>query len=478
MHAVSRGRLVGVAAAFCLGSLWSTGSVARGQDLNYQSFLAGDGALALAGAYTAVADGPSATFYNPGAIPFAEAGSVSGSLSLPILNEYDVDDGFPAAGGPTNLSFEASTPIPFFLGATTAAGPKLDGQARHGLGVTTLVPSRLTRRFFSEQFGSTSASSLLVRNEDSARWFGVAYGYRVNKSFGIGASLFLARRAVTYEEAETTSLGVASGTPTELLSVSARADLEAWLGVMRIGALYRVSSRVQLGAMFQMPSLVLASSATVASLRANRSDTDGRVTSQSRETSPEAPIPWQLRVGGVYRGSGFAISADVALHGPLGSSGDPVRFLGLETDEAPPTRYLAGQYSSVTVVNAALGIAIRASESVPIRAGFFTNFSGAPAPLGSTDRYTPDSVDAYGLSASIGFQGEEYDFSVGVLAMLGEGKGLRATSIEPTSYVQTDVRLRSVQLFFTGVGGTAVRLAEALADEVLPDTPEASDNTP
>lgn len=438
------------------------------QDIGQHALLSGEGSLSLAGAYTGMTEGPTATFYNPAALPFGPDGSLGGSLSINLTNSYSIDGGFQSESGGAELSFEDDTSIPVFIGVTRQFGETPAGFRRHGIGASTLVPTRVNRRFFDGTFGAESASSLLVRLEDATRWYGGGYGYRVSESFGVGLSAFVARRSVRYEETETSVTGTDASVES-LLSRSSQVDLTAWLSVVRLGAFWKPNSHLQLGFMFQLPSFKVAASSEVRTLAASLGAGGMGLAQNVFSGDPATPLPWQMSVGLVIRAKNLLVSADISLRGPNGTSATPVQLLGV-ADEAVSRslRFFASEYSTRPVVNGAIGIATNLFGSVPLRAGVFSNLSPVREPVPGT-RYAPDQVHGFGFSASVGYQADGYDFSVGVLGQFGIGTGLRpASSSLDAGYVRDDVRSQSFHVFIAGAGSTASLLAREIIEEARP----------
>jgi hypothetical protein len=101
-----------------------------------------------------------------------------------------------------------------------------------------------------------------------------------------------------------------------------------------------------------------------------------------------------------------------------------------------------------TVVNGALGLEYYLTPSVPVRVGFFTDFSAAPIPTATGEVGTEDHVDLYGATLSLSLVTEHTSTSLGVVGSYGSVKlvGIDLTGPQQRLFETTGEQYR---IYFT-----------------------------
>lgn len=457
---------------------------ARAQELNYQTFLVGERALGMGGAFTGLADDPSASFYNPAGLGQLASSALSGSLSVDAVNSYVVEDGYGSPVGTADLTHDGTPTVPLFVGVVTKLGPKdREGVRPHAIALSTVHPQSVRRSYEVTLVDPATGvhTSLHLSHEETTRWYGPSYALRISPQLAVGISAFLATREIRHEEDEvivTTGMRDPDGFfRNATLSVrESIVDADATGVVLRLGVLYEPVDRVRIGVMFQPPAISIDSGSRVFERRsfADLLATDPIATffhSDQGDLRSDFRVPWELRVGGSYSPfDDFVAALDVSLYGPLGSDTDPVVVAGgaqpdVETGDTPqPGIFAVSQYASEVTFNVSAGIETVIAGVVPLRAGVFTDLSAAPPIEGPTDQYRPAHVDGYGASLSVGVRTGGYDVAIGAAGLIGFGTGLRlnpAPGIDPTpqTYLPADVESRSIYFFLSGAKRAASRLA-------------------
>lgn len=468
---------------------------ASAQELNYQTFLVGERALGMGGAFTGVADDPSAAYYNPAGLAHIESSTLSGSLSVNAIHRYEVEDGYGSPIGTADLVHDGTPTVPLFVGVVKKFGPRdAERVRRHAIALSTVHPQSVNRRFEVIRTNERTAvhTSLVVSHQETTRWYGPSYAYRISPDFALGVSAFLATRELRHQEDEaivTLNAADPSTNPTVFVRESI-VDAEALGVVLRLGASWNATDEIRVGLMFQPPGISISSSSRVyerlifADLMASPPGATFFVSDQG-DLESEAPVPWELRLGARWSPSdAFMGALDVSIYGPVGSEEDPVHAIGAPDPEPPtgntpqPGIFVVNDYRSELAFNVSLGMETIVAETVPIRAGVFTDLSAAPEVGGPTDVYAPAHVDGYGASLSVGITTEGYDLAIGAAALLGYGRGLRLNpqpGLDPTpqTYLPTDVETRSVYFFLSGAKRAASRLARNVYDEYIrPEDPQ------
>lgn len=436
---------------------------AQAQDMNRQTFPVGDEALRLGGAFTGRALDASAAFYNPGGLVFGRSGEVSLGLSLGLIDQMQIR-GTVAEG--TELEYRDPLGVPLHGGGAIQVGSRVDGYQQHALAFATFSPSQVNRRFSVALEGADTADLLRVERSERSRWFGVAYAFRPIEWLGIGLSGFMVARSFDHREAQLRTIS-----RTSLTSRLSKVEIGAELLVFRIGALVRTDENLSFGLTFQPPSIVVGGRATVSGGRAAADPLGVETLVVAENLSADSPVPWQLRFGIAWEPStSFLLSADVIVEGPLGSESDPVRQV---ESAAPPGligTYFAPEYHTNWVVDVALGTRILIEDIVPLSVGMFTSLSAAPSFDDVTTVYSPDRIDVFGASLSVGYIDPEFELSVGLVGSLGFGRGLVADPFDdlaaPT-YRAADVFSQTLFLFIGGAGGAALAIGSAVGRELF-----------
>lgn len=456
-----------------------------------QTVLVGERALGMGGAFTGLADDPSAAFYNPAGLAQLESAALSASLNVYSFDHYSIDDAYGSPVGTASFVHDSNPTLPIFVSAVGKLGPRDEIDMRsHAFALSTFIPIQHSRTFSADVSNSATmvSNALHIQDDDRTLWFGPSYAYRVNRRFAFGLSAFLSTRNYLHREDETNftagardAMGLyANSTLSVRESVT---SVDAKHIVLRFGGQARVGPWWSFGLTFQPPGIPLSQSARVQERRifADQLAMPGYATyfsSDQGDLEASSPVPWQVRVGAAYHvRDRFTAVADVWVDGPSGSADDPVRQVGaahpepvtLETPQ--PGVFVAQTFRRNVVINAAVGFETLILDAVPLRAGLFTNFSSVPAVNAPTDVYSPDDVNLFGASLSVGFRAEGYDLSVGVAGIYGRGHGLRlnpSPGLDPTpqTFLPTDVEQRTIYITISGERRALMRLARNVYHDV------------
>ncbi len=490
MHISLAGRF-GLTLGLCLTLL--TPSV-QADEFHYRSVLIGDRALGMGGAFTAIADDPSAAYYNPAGLALIQSSSVSASLQVNSIDRRTVDNAYTGVGGQqADFVHDSEPSVPIFVSLLKKFGPKdADGQQAHAFGLSTFHPDRRTLSYrVSLNALDVLDPSIRIfedyrqRHEDATSWFGPSYAFSPSDELAFGLSAFLSTRTYHHEEElsqiDANAVSANTADTQRFLVQRTDIDLNARHIVLRVGVTYAPIPQLQLGLMLQAPGIELTSDATLTA--SNLSAFPGELPQfarTSQKLAVQSPIPWEIRAGIGYFAdhSDLKLALDLSLHGPAGSASDPVRLIGSPREDPMFTGYvpwmgdyLADQYQRVVTFNAALGMEMTIAEVVPLRVGVFTNRSAAPDVPAFSQRYVPDDVHQYGASLSVGLRAGGYDLSLGGAAMLGWGDGLRKLGAgEPEaldwSYARTDITDSTIVFFITGYRQAMSRAARMAYEEV------------
>lgn len=453
----------------------------RADAFHYQSVPMGERALGMGGAFTGLANDPSATFYNPGGLARLDDFAISASITLNAFDRVVIPNGFRVGDEAVDLRQTSRPSLPVFAAFVKQLGWREGGVRRHALAFTTLTFDRRRVGFDasleSEEVQRSRVSTLTLNDERSERWYGPSYGYRVSNALSLGISAFLAISRLTHsEERLDLRLPFDQGqpdAPQSLMVRSSRTTSSVYNGVFRLGAVYAFSARLRVGAMFQPPSFRFKGTGTVRDRVVSMEATPGEAMTtfyDDRQGGLTAhdPLPWELRLGVSWAPNyQLLLAFDMSMYGRRGSSHDPVVAIGPAkvtegTDRAPePGDLFAERWWTRRIANVAAGFEKSVREVVIVRSGVFTDLSAAPNLPKRSDVYRPADVQRLGCTLSVGLLARGYDMSLGATATLGWGKTFALVADDPDEpYRRTRIREQTLFVFLSGARRAAGKLAE------------------
>ncbi len=434
-------------------------------------YLVGDRAVGLGGAFTAISDDSSGAFYNPAGLAEAARSSVSLSASVYGLanNSWAVEE----------IHFESENNS-FITYPTTAAWIQRvrqggeDGVGRVQLALSLITPrSNINRKRLHNQEVNipqsgwatpTNVDILSVINlvtEDDTLWVGISAAWKVLRRLSLGVSVFLSYRSAIYQEQqlvvarfysyktgkEITRLGLGQMSTAELTHL-------ALLGV--IGVMVPVTDHFKIGASFRSPGIELYGNAdfkafgTAYSLANKKLIIEEElfegITFHSKE-----PLKGTLGLAYVVPFI-WGAALDFSIYGPVAD-------YPLFEDEAHPKLADVMRMKKKLIWQLDLGGEYYILGKVPVRAGFFTNLSSFDpvelcGPLGNCieSNFFNDTVDMYGVSASVGYEVDHVALNLGASYSFGSSKSTVSYETALGRAVSQEVEQSRSYLFIT-IGG-------------------------
>lgn len=431
-------------------------SSAWGFDTNFQDYLIGQRAIGMGGAFTAIANDPSAGFYNP-------AGYVGvGRLKVGVnLTVYGFEYRNAAAGLARDAGGASLERLEFVLFPSTAGvasqfgGKDSKGRPLWGGGISFLVPSRTQLRFrtgFSEILKGQQRQAALTLHRDGQVFL---VGPSLARRFGplsVGISAFYSHRAFSWLLSNNVTLATCD--PADLRNCKgdqasgAISSVEGWTGSInfRLGMMLEVTDALHIGLMVSMSSIRLWGDGNFLSHRFSlnkdpNADNELLSFAESRGLQSNSPLPWEIRLGASWKPhQNVLIALDLSIYIPyeyelLSSSAI------LDLFQYPQTIKRQG------TVNTHLGLEWMIRPRVPFRVGFFTNLSTAPdLPLLTKEAFL-SKVHMFGGTTSIGFGFGSASFDLGISVSYGEGHFQRLRDFE---YERTSIRNLYVYIYLSG----------------------------
>jgi len=455
-----------------------------------QAIPLGQRALGFGGAFTGLADDPSAAYYNPAGLVWAGDSALSASLTLNAFDRRQVANGYRTGRGSTNLRHSSGPSLPGSVSLLKRIGKrKKSGERKHAIGLSSFAVHQRSLVFDVEVRDDPRMGLATLSMDRSSRtaWSGFSYAYRLSGKISIGMTGFLSITRTQYrDELIATDLG-------EVIQESGayQSDAGSWAShrvstdvknlVARLGVLYQATDKLRLGLMLQPPSIHVRGQATVRqrTLDIDR-DAGGEgsfLTARQSKLASHDPQAWEIRVGGSYKlREWLTLTMDTSLTGGDGSRRNPIVTVGkrspnAETGAVAEVGYFEVDHWHRSVSgNVAMGSEMILWDKVALRTGLFTSLSSSPPiPKFSTEYRNPD-VHRVGGAVSVGVNAAGFDVALGVAGLFGRGDGLSLdiTTEGETRYRRTQVTDSTLFVFLTGMRSVVANLAKT-ADKMLDD---------
>lgn len=372
---------------------------ANAGEANYQPYVVGERAAGMGGAAAATANGMDACFYNPAGLGRETSDSISVNGALYGIQNYETHD---ASFPDEDFQVSSFATIPTGLSAVR----KL--RAGTAAAFSVFVPSRSSYReiqAFPEREHYYNYSQ-----DEQTLYVGPSVGHVFGDRLTIGVSLFGVYQ--TASDLENLYWGDYSYTYTANYKYSV---LDA-VGVL--GAQYRLTDEWSAGLVFTTPAAKLSGTGRI---QMSEVLGDAQVADAGAvyydDLDAENGLPAQLRAGiGWQRPGVGGFGVDATHHWAR----DYDWMSGGAGDDA-----LVIRQSRRAVTDLQVGGEYMVRQRYPLRAGAFTSFSSAPdlEPGGAS---TLSQIDLYGVTASIGTEGEAVVMNFGVSYVWGDGDALGA----------------------------------------------------
>ena len=418
---------------------------AHADPMNYQRYVIGERSLGMAGAYTAAVDDPMALYYNPGALPFADAAAVSASKSVYGADKRTIQNGFVPNFGKAvdakDLDTTDDLTWPSTLTLTIGFGKKRPkgGGVRHAIGFAMLVPNQESSQYRAKYKGATGGfpdtETFFLSESYRTVWTGVAYAFKPTKRWGFGLAGYFSnynytRRldTNTFDPPDDTSACGDAGCG-DLDAVESMLRIKVNSLIFRLGVLWAPTKHWRVGLAVTSPSIFLrrvsngsldqtfgvaaVQDPAAASARLYTDDYTLKVAGYE-------PTAITLGVAAMIEDR-FTADLDASFHFPVSYSriqGDPVAARAAIDATASPEWFDKGVVRRVDrgpVCNVNLG------GEFLFKYGVFTDFSAAPDVVPSA---TPQltHVTRLGGTLSLGHKGDDHDITIGVIGTYGAGE--------------------------------------------------------
>jgi long-subunit fatty acid transport protein len=371
-------------------SLLALSGLAYADVNHYKNILVGDRAATMGGAFAAVANDTSGTYYNPSGIAFYDGGGLSATANVYHL-QYST---YKKAIRNNDWNRNSDELVPNFFGIIKTWG-------RSSFGASIAVPDSFTQNQdqILQNLPATSTGDAIkmfafnLHTQDSTYLIGPSYSYRINDKMAVGLTLsyhYRKNRTLNYETIWYTDTDYEVANNVIELSEN---GLEP-----KLGFLMNITDKLSAGFVLNHTYLISSKYTDQATSKA-RSSNDMILTKQ--ELKNKRNTTTHIGLGTAYR----PIE-------PLLLTLDFDVFTAPEADIFSPSGYK-------NVFNFSLGGEYKINQRNTVRLGLFTNKSNMPEP--TKDTFLVSHVDMYGISTGYSLTYAATTFTFGLVYSAGSG---------------------------------------------------------
>jgi len=381
---------------------------ARADESNFRPYHVGSRAAGMGGAFTALADDGSGAWYNPGGLAFVEHSQLSIAGSVYGLVSGSFGD---ALGDGHDFRYTGIDTLPTATGAIWRLAGS-DGTA-DVLSLSVFVPDAL-RVDDRDTLGSRQ-NAFFYGDQLQTVWAGAGWSHRFGR-VGVGAVLFglLGTRLSQFD-----LTAVAPGNTAQFATLSARTDATSYGAALGAGVRWDPTDGLHLGLSAYSPPLGFGKrrffARATAGAVAGAEPASAVVNVDDLHASPWQPL--RVQAGAAARFGSLTLSADLQFLGP--------RTITDDADRA--AEGLTREIRRQAVLNGSVGLEWVVAGKYPLRAGFFTDRSAAPAPqpvpAGAADPNPENTslIHRMGATFSVGVRTDHTATDLGLCISGGSG---------------------------------------------------------
>lgn len=409
---------------------------------NYINDFIGDRALGLGGAFTAISDDPSGSYYNPAGLAFAYDNQISLSVNTYKTKKLKFDN---AIGGTNAYNQKLSSFYPSFFGLVQSVG-----SLKIAFTVVNINSENLDQddhyynmTFYSNGTPLTVDYHVNFNNTDITTMAGPSVGAFLTKNITIGGTIYGLRREQQqiFNEVIRVIKDPTGGLPAETYQQTNNYTTDTSYGLYgRAGVQWMPTNVYSLGFSLAGGTFFSFNRAqqNFSVLNPSTFDKTGFKTSES-DLSGNTGIPIEARLGFAWLPSKkFMLSTD------------------LIGDYAWSNRNYSTRVKKFTP-NIAVGAEYYLTNALPVRFGVFTNFASTDAVDESKTQDASKSltgdethVNLYGMSLSFSWQTKGSSVTLGGFYQTGKGKSQIRTSDSNQKFDTQDVSISMMQFSLTG----------------------------
>ncbi len=426
--------------------------LASAQTFNYQALL-GQRAAGMGGAYTAVADDPTATFYNPAGLAQLRQQQLEVGLPVFTIDQLRLDGGLVQGGKQDATDFYAQS-LPSSVGAAGGIGPlNADGDPLFVGAVSFYLPW-LHSLQLQESVPGVQALHIVDQSEQSIL-AGPSLGVRLGR-YGVGFSMFYVAQNFSWFQ----SRAGAAPVPYQLTGI-----MKGWEGALnfRLGFIAQINDHWRVGSLVSLSSVRMFGNAAIKSENQIGGASPAANVLDRENLRTNFRLPWELRFGGAYAASrSWLLSADVDVALP-----DNLTLVAVAGQSAI---FFPGNLSRHVVVNGNLGFDHDLGNRLDLRMGLFTDFSAVDStPSVCATQACFGDLNTVGLTSALGFQIWRVAIDVGAAASYGFGHFQNLNNPVGPTFRWSNLEQLTFQIFVGGnIGHLVERGAEKIEAKMIP----------
>ena len=416
----------------------------------------------MGGAYIGLSDTAEGGYYNPAGLVFSTSDSFSASANIYSLTRGKIKDALQVGSNVEDIKINSFMSIPStaaYLKRFNFSGTKspdnvivqaVKQEVKAVLQEGNETPPPENEKFQREvkynaiglnvmmkdllfydgkiDFPSQDMSGTLIQKfSDQTLYIGPSYSRLLNEKLSIGISWFYSLRA--YEELRYLRLESGSEFAEGFRKTSTKSQYFEFL----LGSRYNVNELVKVGFVFKPPSIKIMGngeeyySSAIFDVPEAR---DERKQYNYNDLVAESDEPMRLGLGlALEKKKNFAIAFDFNFYFPNS-------YWKVHHESYSDVRI-----KQRAIFNTNLGAEYYIRPWIPVRAGFYTNFSSAPEVADEANNQLGNKIDYWGTTASVGFEGEHVSTNFGVNVALGRGNALSAPNRQIVGFSMNIINL-------------------------------------
>lgn len=326
---------------------------AYGDFYNFRNHLVGERGALMGGAYTALAEDISGSFYNNAGLAFMKRKALSMNGSVYSFQDYTQQ--LSISGTKVEADYNKFFIVPTTFGVSV---PLLEGLIL----VASLFEIDRVSIDTTVLFGTNNNANFKIATDNYL--FGPSLGIKISKNFALGVSVFYHLFQLATTEKTNIDLGEGARYSQDIQDNGSSGGF-----VFGLGFKGYLTSRLQVGAMYTSETMHTDGTITFTE-NTIETGTPSSTTTQGRAKG-DVRLPHRLAVGVAYEEKGkYALAFDVIYYFKLDYL-SPRDYLSSGNN---PNQHIENQHFDFS-----LGAELYITETIALRAGVFSNTSSAPA---------------------------------------------------------------------------------------------------
>ncbi len=356
---------------------------------NQRNFLMGERAAMMGGAYTALSEDISGTFYNPAGLAFVEETSISMAASVYQYTNNKRTDIQASLSTELEGNYERFNLVPSTFGINYVLGD----------GVNLAVSIYQLDNYEFDSLNTSSTRTLKFNLRSESYLVGPTLAVRIGDDMAFGISVFYHYVQSGVSITDDRDIGGGNRRTSQLQLQSTSGGITPVIGFK-----WYMTDRWQLGVMYGVQTIHTNGSSSFAR---TITSTLGAPTPVNYQSEGDFRLPHRVTVGLAYEiKKHFTLALDVLYYFKLDYPSDQ--------DFNSTSSTVQGTYVEKAHFNVSLGGEIYLSKKMTLRFGLFTNTSSA------SDKDASERVDVYGFTTGIGYVNKGLSSGIGVITSYGE----------------------------------------------------------